>query len=1441
MYSACIVPYDGMVITQDTVFCEGDYYLPNGIIINASNVVLDCDGANLTGEYSGYSKGISVDHIENVTIENCKINDYYYGIYFNYADDSRAINNTVYDTSQNIYAIRTNRCRINSNWLYGSYEGLYLSNSDYCDVKNNNVFDNRDDGVHLYYSDHNNIHNNNISFNERNGIYDHGGYYNNHENNLLQGNRLTLYWANYATLSGNVIVDSTLYVVNKYYHYIDDSNTIDGKPIYYYYNEQNKIVPTDAGYVALIKSRNITVSDIELSNRNYGILLVETEDSKIENLILSDNSYGIVSRNSNNNILTGNTIKNSSGFGIKLSDSYNNKLTNNNISISNRGIYLTSSDYNNLSNNLIRESDSRGISFSSSNYNILKDNNLNANSRSLYFSSNDDYYQYIDDSNMVNGKPVYFYFNEHNKKVPLDAGYIAAVNSSNITISDISISNENEGVLLYKTINSKISRLNLSFNTYGIRVIESSNNTILNNTLNNNGFGIRLTYSDNNQVLSNSISDGGEGIDLYKSHNNELRDSFIDSNNIGFSMHCSDNNSILNNQISDNDDGFNLYCTQPGYKDNVIEYNTILDNKINFKNKYEDNVSAKNNWWGETNKDMIKSIIYDYYDDSNYGIVDYEPYLYGPFDGNQMPVINNLKCRNSSSWEECDNLGYSGTLTKVRVNCTDRDGTITEARFELKNLQNQLLFNETGSYGSGYWTYDNNDLLLDYEGLTLSATCIDNSSEENGLSQSWLLGKDLIFYESFEDVSSITNNNGTITGSPTFTKGVLGNAVNFSGSKRACYPLANNFNEKNGTVEFWVKPPMGGGYGFFDIGNLGPPNTWGLYKNSGYLILEMKTQSGSWPQSWSPNPFNYDGRWHHAAAMWERQGNIRRFKVCLSGECKNYYDQSSNSNTSELTTFCVGYSGWYGYSESIMDEFKIFNYAKSNEEIEQDYLALVNNTIENGTKKECIRYKPESKGPVKINCSGLYVNNKSFTAKGVGYQAIPIGKTAESLQDKQYMYDDVGIRQRDFPLLREMNANTIRTWAEVMSESWMDDLYNNGEDPIYVLMGFWINCNENYGDPTIRQGYIDKFTDYVTTYKDHPAVLAWALGNENNLGYCISSSYIDDFYSLGNELARIAYEIEGENYHPVGIVNGDLGYIGFSEYNADDASLNYTDFWGSNVYPGKTFGDWFDDYAALSGKPLFITEYGIDAWNHSNNQEQEGAQAEWVLNQWNDINNADMTIGSALMAYSDEWWKGGSYGCDNKYTHGYCGYSTTKHPDGYSNEEWWGVMRTVDNGANPDIMQPRQVYYALQEAFAEVSINIPLNQGWNLLSIPLILDDNSVASVFTGLSYSKLFYYDSAWKVPTEIDNTKGYWIKMNNAATLTVEGLPPESTPPSLNTGWNLIGHHLLEEIDIIGDIFENDTIYTYDGTWSSYIPGRTFNSLTTFEPGYGYWVKIE
>ncbi len=77
----CTIPEDNMNITQDTTFCTGDYMLSKGIRIGSDNITLNCNGARLKGGIPFESTfGIRIGNRDNITVENCHIIDYGYGI-----------------------------------------------------------------------------------------------------------------------------------------------------------------------------------------------------------------------------------------------------------------------------------------------------------------------------------------------------------------------------------------------------------------------------------------------------------------------------------------------------------------------------------------------------------------------------------------------------------------------------------------------------------------------------------------------------------------------------------------------------------------------------------------------------------------------------------------------------------------------------------------------------------------------------------------------------------------------------------------------------------------------------------------------------------------------------------------------------------------------------------------------------------------------------------------------------------------------------------------------------------------------------------------------------------------------------------------------------------------------------------------------------------------
>ena len=147
------------------------------------------------------------------------------------------------------------------------------------------------------------------------GIYLYGSASSTLQNNEMVGNKYNL--GIYA------------WSLDGYTHDINTSNTVNGKPVYYWVDRQDEQIPSSAGFVGVVNSTNITVRDMVLTNNDHGILVAYTNDSRVENITADSNYYGIYLYSSSNNNLTGNTANSNTDYGIYLSSSNSNLIYNN--------------------------------------------------------------------------------------------------------------------------------------------------------------------------------------------------------------------------------------------------------------------------------------------------------------------------------------------------------------------------------------------------------------------------------------------------------------------------------------------------------------------------------------------------------------------------------------------------------------------------------------------------------------------------------------------------------------------------------------------------------------------------------------------------------------------------------------------------------------------------------------------------------------------------------------------------------------------------------------------------------------------------------------------------------------------------------------------------------------------------------------------------------
>ncbi len=178
--------------------------------------------------------------------------------------------------------------------------------------------------------------------------------------------------------------------------------------------------------------------------------------------------------------------------------------------------------------------------------------------------------------------------------------------------------------------------------------ITISGNTIGNNTSGGNGGGIGIAYNASAVISGNTISNNtsgryGGGIGV-SSGTVTARENSITGNsaeNASAVYYYNVNQEFRNNTITGNTAaGPAPAGAAPTYTvfiqgNPLFNYNNIFNNTADYElwNSNEagtPDVDATNNWWGTAVEAEIQSKIYDWFDDSSRGVVDYYPYLDAP-------------------------------------------------------------------------------------------------------------------------------------------------------------------------------------------------------------------------------------------------------------------------------------------------------------------------------------------------------------------------------------------------------------------------------------------------------------------------------------------------------------------------------------------------------------------------------------------------------------------------------------------------------------------------------------------------------------------------------------------------------------------------------------------------------------------------------------------
>ncbi len=163
-----------------------------------------------------------------------------------------------------------------------------------------------------------------------------------------------------------------------------------------------------------------------------------------------------------------------------------------------------------------------------------------------------------------------------------------------------------------------------------------------------------------------------------------------------------------------------------------------------------------------------------------------------------------------------------------------------------------------------------------------------------------------------------------------------------------------------------------------------------------------------------------------------------------------------------------------------------------------------------------------------------------------------------------------------------------------------------------------------------------------------------------------------------------------------------------------------------------------------------------------------------------------------------------------------------------------------------------------QKAFNRQAIKFSrhLAAGMELISIPVVMSDTGIQTVFQTADINRIIYYDAMagkrhnWKTfdtrkpynsLTDVDETMALWIDVKSDSHLIVAGLVPAETTISLVVGWNFVGYASFTD-SAMGTTLAGAKKQKVEGYDSSDPPWylRKLSESDIMSFGNGYWIHV-
>jgi len=391
-----------------------------------------------------------------------------------------------------------------------------------------------------------------------------------------------------------------------------------------------------------------SVFSCNLTNSRFGIYLLRSKYNVVSECVSTNCTEAAFYLDSSVDNAIGHSLAYHCGTAIFVCNSTDISIANNEAENNlEHGIYVENSIRTALSDNVILDNGEYGICSNCSadcvfSRNIMSGNKYNFG---ILGQSRSDFENAVEPSNLVDGKRVYYLIDVSNVNLDSNsnAGTVYVIDSSNVTLRNLTFSKNAYGIFMWNTSSSTIENVSSSANYYGISLLDCNRmeeadytyfNNVWDNTVTGNCYGIHLSSSNFTSIAENLVTDNTyDGIRLVACQDGGINDNVVTHNengivlentssfvvvgqwvgepgnivannsNHGISMVCSNNNQIMwDNVIANNSrNGIALFSSNS----NMISQNNITNNYGGVRiDNSTGNVVASNtvtnstNWYG---------------------------------------------------------------------------------------------------------------------------------------------------------------------------------------------------------------------------------------------------------------------------------------------------------------------------------------------------------------------------------------------------------------------------------------------------------------------------------------------------------------------------------------------------------------------------------------------------------------------------------------------------------------------------------------------------------------------------------------------------------------------------------------------------------------------------------------------------------------------------